>query len=120
MLSSVGLDKSYHELIDMIVCSRDSKQCMVHRCPTCPDGSALIKFLEQSLKEEEPGVDVSSDDNEEQDDTEEEETIAFHQWTTVDRSELVLKELPISEFISTLAEKLHNLTSHSFIANALF
>ncbi len=42
----------------------------------------------------------------------------MNQWTTVDRSELVLKEQPISKFISTLAEKLQNPTSHSFIPNA--
>ncbi len=59
----------------MIVSSRDNKQCMVHQCSTCQDGSALIKFLEQCLKKEEPSL--ISDDNDEQNETEEEETIAL-------------------------------------------
>ena len=30
ILAAVGLESEYHSLIDMIVCSRDSKICMIH------------------------------------------------------------------------------------------
>ena len=36
MLGAVNLDKDHHELMDMMVCSRDSKECMIHRCKNCP------------------------------------------------------------------------------------
>ena len=128
MLSAVKLQKSYHELIDMIVCSRESKQCMVHRCPSCPDGSALTSYLKQHL-EQHACKNLRDDDHDDSDDEDyengdeqleemEEDTISFCQWTSVDRSQLVSMELPISEFIFTLAHKLGDLTSHSFIAKA--
>ena len=47
MLSAITSEKSYHELIDMIVCSRGNKQCMVHRCSHCPDDFELTNYLEQ-------------------------------------------------------------------------
>ena len=36
MLSAVKLEKNYHELIEKIVCSRELRECMVHRCNRCP------------------------------------------------------------------------------------
>ena len=35
MLSAIGLEKSCYEIIEMIVCSRESKVCMIHRCVIC-------------------------------------------------------------------------------------
>ena len=53
MLGVVNLDKDHHELMDMIVCSRDSKECMVHRYPNCPvDTKALENYLLHELQPE--------------------------------------------------------------------
>ena len=67
MLSAVKLQKSYHELIDMIGCSRESKQCMVHRCPSCPDGSELTSYLKQHL-EQHACKNLRDDDHDDSDD----------------------------------------------------
>ena len=133
MLSAVELTKTYHELVDMLVCSSDSKVCMVHRCAQCPDENELYKYLREQLidvavndetndgsndntegvAEEESEMD---DDEEEVDETEEEEenVISFKQWTTVDRAELITMSLPVEEFFDTLIESLNNITTHYY------
>ena len=35
MLTAVDMERSYHELIEM-VCDRQSEICMIHRCKNCP------------------------------------------------------------------------------------
>ena len=35
MLSAIGLEKSYHTLIKKIVCSRETKICMIYQCENC-------------------------------------------------------------------------------------
>ena len=110
MLAAVKLEKDHREVMEMMVCSRSSKECMIHRCPNCPDTGVLEQYLNQQLKSE----------NEEanQDSEEEEVHIQFQQWTNVDHSELVSHIRPVSEFISLLIEKLQALTTHSFIATS--
>ena len=49
MISAVKLSKDYHELIDMLVCSRANKNCMIYRCPLCPDDAILRCYLENEL-----------------------------------------------------------------------
>ena len=41
LLSSVGIEHLYYEIIDMIVRNRGSKECMVHRCKKCQDWKSL-------------------------------------------------------------------------------
>ena len=63
----------------MIVCSRESKVCMIHRCNSCRGIQAIQNFLIQFLKQtQEPEEEYESDENEEL-------TINFKQWTTTDR-----------------------------------
>ena len=108
MLGAVNLDNDYHELMDMMVCSRDSKECMIHHCKNCPaDTQALENYLH-----DQPQPDIDEDD--------EAETIniQFQQWTTVDCLELVQQVLPVEDFTSLLVKKLNTLTTHSYIAKA--
>jgi hypothetical protein len=108
MLGAVNLDRDHHELMDMIVCRKDSKECMVHRCPNCPgDTNALENYL---LHELQPEIDEHGKD--------ELLNIQFQQWTTVDCSELVQQILPVEDFVSLLVQKLNTLTAHSYIAKA--
>ena len=111
MLASVKLSKDRHLLMDMLVCNRDSKQCMVHRCKSCPPMRNLEEYLLQQFE-------TQNDNEEEDEDNIEEQIIQFQQWTTVDRAELVSQSLPVSDFVNLLAEKLNNLTSHSYIAKS--
>ena len=106
MMSAVNLDKDHHELMDMMVCCRDSKQCMIHRCPNCPpDTQDLENYLFEQLQ---PEIDDEDDPC----------TIQFQQWTNVDRSEMVQQIMAVEDFISLLVEKLNTLTAHSYIAKA--
>ena len=111
MLNAVYLDKSYHELLDMLVSDRNSKECMIHRCPDCPDPSKLFEYLTEQIigyDEEDDAEGDIIDDNSEQ--------ISFQQWVSTDRSELITQTLSQKELIQTLEGKLSTLTAHSFIS----
>ena len=101
MISAVKLSKDYHELIDMYVCSRTSKNCMIHRSPLCPEDTMLRCYLENEL--------YSHDDIDEDDDS----CIVYKQWKTTDQSELVSLTETTSNFIHTLINKLQKFTAHS-------
>ena len=109
ILSSVDLTKDYHELIELIVCDRNSKECMIHRCELCPGVAQLKAFIEGEL--------LKSDDPDEENDNDDTE-VSFKQWTTCDRAELINCSLPLDEFIDDLCQKLDEITAHSFIAKA--
>ena len=36
LLDTANLGHQYHDLIDMVVCDRTSRGCMIHRCAQCP------------------------------------------------------------------------------------
>ena len=109
IVSSVNLSKDYHELLQLIVCNRYLKECMIHRCESCPGVNAVKKIIEGELvKADDDGVD-------DYDDAE----ITFQQWTTSDRAELISCILPLDEFIEQLCEQLDQITSHSFTARSI-
>lgn len=56
MLDAINCDKSYKELIDLIVCDQTLANCMLRRCDDCPGVVPLRDFLHQLLE--------SDDDNE--------------------------------------------------------
>ena len=95
----------------MLVSDRNSKECMIHRCPDCPDSSKLFEYLtEQIIGYDEEDVaegDIIYDNSEQ---------MSFQQWVSTDRSELITQTLSQKEFIQTLAGKLSTLTAHSFIS----
>ena len=53
MLSAVKLGKNYHEFIENIVCSRDSRECMVHRCNNCPGIQNAVNYVIAKLLQNE-------------------------------------------------------------------
>ena len=106
MVSAVELSKDYHELIDMLVCSRANKNCMIHRCPMCQEDSTLVHYLENEL--------YSQDDIDEDDDY----CIDYKQWKTTDRSELLSLTETTSSFVNILKSKLQKLTVHSYITKS--
>ena len=123
MLDAVNLEKSYHELIDMIVCSRESKTCMVRRCSLCPGIIPIEEYLTEKLIRGATDSDVLNLDSEDDlsyDDVncEEETEIKFKQWTTTDRAELVSQSSTVKDFIALLCVKLDNITSYSYIARS--
>ena len=106
MISAVKLLKDYHELIDMLVCSRANKNWMIHRCPLCSENAILRCYLDNQL--------YSHDDIDEDDDS----CIDYKQWKTTGRSKLVSLIEITSSFIYTLINKLQKLTVHSYIAKS--
>ena len=74
MLSAIGLEKSYHTLIEKIACSRESKICMIHQCENCQGTENVEQFLYDYLNSNDPN---DTDDNR-KDDAEETE-IKFKQ-----------------------------------------
>ena len=78
MLSAVKLDKVYHELIEVIVSSRENKVCMIHRCEKCPGIHQLKNYLETKLMNSIDDEFAGFDDIEATED-EEEEIVTFKQ-----------------------------------------
>ena len=59
----------------MIVCNRDSKECMVHRCNKCPGIEKACKFIQNILNGDiEDDLDFD---------------VTFMQWVTTDQSNLI-------------------------------
>ena len=65
VLSAANLEKDYHDLLEMIVCDRDSKECMVHRCPSCPGIDNLVGFLRRSFLSNRMDNDTEGESSEE-------------------------------------------------------
>ncbi len=97
LVDAANTGKTYKELMEMVVCSRENNECMVHRCYKCPGTTPLRAYLQDAL---------ASDQQE----------IPFKQWQSTDRSELVNQILAVDEFIDLLVNSIDKLTSHSYIA----
>ena len=73
------LTVTYQELFPLTVCDINNTECMVYRCPYCPESNTLLQIFCLILLE------ISNDD----------EIIEFSQWTTTDRRNLTIKKLLI-------------------------
>ena len=116
LLNVVNLSKSCHELIELIVCSRYEKDCMVHRCDNCPGTAPLISFLEKELVKNKHDGDEEIDDGDVESEDDSEVEIKFSQWARTDRMELIKQTTSVEEFMEILVKKLDTLTAHSYIA----
>ena len=47
LLSSVNLSKDYHGVLELLVCDRNSEECMIHHCESCPGVNAVERFNEE-------------------------------------------------------------------------
>ena len=54
MLHAISLEKSYHTLTEKIVCSRESKICMIHQCENCQGVENVQQFLYDYLNPNDP------------------------------------------------------------------
>ena len=105
MLSAIGLEKSYHTLIKKIVCSRETKICMIYQCENCQGVENVGQFLYDYLNPNDLRLRLKRQNK-------------FKQWTMTDQTELISMILPQNEFINLLVQKLDNITTHSFIAKS--
>ena len=102
----VLLNVTYQELFPLIVCDINNKECMVHRCPNCPESNTLLQdFLFHTIGD--------FDDDDDDDDA---DVIELSQWTTTDRSNLTHHTEAVDEYVNSVIEQLHQ-GSNSRIAN---
>jgi len=92
LLKSVHIEETYQDLISMMVCDQNNKDCMLQRCPNCPGESVVFKFLRSKFD------------------------LTFVQWITTDRTEMIHQTLSLFEYLKLLMVKLIKLLPHSFIA----
>ena len=78
---AANINKSYKELIEMMVYSTESKMCMIHRCPYCSGPAAVKEYLQGTLES-----DLGED-------------ILFQQWQGTDRAMLLSQAATVEEFV---------------------
>jgi len=98
-----GFSESYKELMQKLVCSTESRECMLHRCSNCPGIDQLRTFLEGLFD----SADNDSDD-----------IVAYKQWTHDGQSKLQSVTETVSDFINTLCSRADKVTDHHFTAKA--
>lgn len=101
MIAALPVEQNFEckQLISHIVCNKESKECMLHRCENCPGKSALKNFLQKQI------VDYDCDT-----------FITFKQWVHTDRTTIIAQQLLIDDYLSELVDKVDALTAHDFIA----
>ncbi len=100
LLAPIGI--TYKELIQYVVCDPENRECMVQRCPKCPENSNdLRKYLLEFLE-----------------DYDEDDKIDFKQWTTTDRANLINHQESLLDYIELVVSQLQKLTAHSYIAKS--
>ena len=99
MLASSPVAVDYRCLVEKMVCSIESEECMLHRCDKCPGTEMLKANLEEQFK-----------------DFQSEDTITFKQWINTYRETLESLQLPAEDFIDELISKVLVLSKHHFIA----
>ena len=51
LVDAINWDITYKDLILKIVCHSTRKECMMHRCESCPGRAGLKQFLDEQLKD---------------------------------------------------------------------
>ena len=49
MLKAAQIEDSYQELISMMVCDPNNKECMLQRFADCPGDEAVAEYLEEKF-----------------------------------------------------------------------
>ena len=96
----VPLGVSHTELYEFLVCDINSKECMIYRCPNCPENTEMLESKLYELVG----------------DYDDETVIEFNQWTSTDRANLISCSENVPQFKNLVIQQLEKLTAHSFIA----
>ena len=73
------------------------EQCMMGHCKSCPGKDGAVEFLQSH--------DIPDE-------------VQYKQWVTTDRTTLLTITQPRDEYIDNLADLLHKLTRHSYVAKS--
>ena len=98
ILAPLGV--SHTELYEFLVCDINSKECMIYRCPNCPENTEMLESKLYELVG----------------DYDDETVIEFNQWTSTDRANLISCSENVPQFKNLVIQQLEKLTAHSFIA----
>ena len=115
MHSALNISESLHDLTDLIVCDRENRECMLHRCEKCPGVQSMLKQLTKSYISQHLDSQACDDDEKEEFSFLHDNDIKYCQWISTDRAELEKHVLPVIDFLDKFALKLDALTAHSFI-----
>ena len=82
ILATLGV--SHTEVYQFLVCDINSKECMIHRCPNCPENTEMLELkLYEFIG-----------------DYDDETVIEFSQWTSTDRAILISCCENVHQFIN--------------------
>ncbi len=104
-IQEFGLKITYHDLMQMAMCTNTTEACYNLKCKKCPGSEAISKFLTESL------ADLWI------------EQMTYMQWCSQDNHELKSVEQDVGDFIKILADATFELIPHSRAAkqqNAFF
>ena len=92
------LPYDYKELLALMVCNIENRDCMLHSCDDCPGGNGVCEFLTSGFEE--------ADDD---------EVVSFKQWIKNETfTNLATFQLPLNEYIDYLYSQLDH-RSHYII-----
>ena len=100
LVAPVRLDYKY--LIQYLVFDTENQNCMIRRCKDCPN---IVVGLQRVVKESLQDCGEGS-------------IIQFSQWTTTDRSTMVIQQESVEDYIHLVVRNLEQLSTHSYIAKA--
>jgi hypothetical protein len=72
-VASLPVKTDYKDLLLKFVCSTEARECMLHRCSTCPGIESMKTFLEQLFGNADPDLD---------------DTLTYKRWTHDSQSKL--------------------------------
>jgi len=93
----------YKELLNIMVCSVEERQCMLRECDMCPGREGVVDYLTKLFDD----ADMDLDDS-----------VEFKQWVHTDRTTLTNISMAVEGFVEHVAESFDNLRQHHFIAKA--
>lgn len=94
---------SYQDVLLLMVCSLENRNCMMHLCDQCPGSEGFKKKLEQIFEDSDFDL---------------EDVFTIKQWMHTDRTKLMDLQFSVSEFIETICQKFDALRQHHFIAKS--
>ena len=100
LLTAIPSQMDYKSLLEKLVCSTENRDCMLHRCSSCPGPDKLRDFLMELFSEE---------------DYDPVNTVTYKQWVHTDRTTLISVEHEVYEFIDLVVRSYDALRNHHYI-----
>ena len=103
MVSALPENVDYKDIMVKLVCSLDSRDCMLHHCLQCPGTDKLKSYLEQIFNDDVVDLDDS---------------VQYKQWFHDEQTKLQSVVDSVENFIDSLCSSVDKATDHQFIAKS--